>query len=350
MKDLNVIEILKLGLIGLGFLLALFSYYLLRQEMRRDNIRPKAISAIKFFMLFSTTISILTIFWEVFKQPDNLKIIFGNREFSVSPLKPVNISQVNASDYYINSDYDFAFKKVDNNLWTKVKEYDGLDGFFELNFNKADSAYRIQLLEQIELSPVGQMITHQKMFQVANLNSSLSIELTDSTTNPQIDHQMKLVRESILKEEEYDLNDPDEIAALNDNLQEFKNSYFLNVRHLNFQNQFVVSVLPKSFLPDYLKTMSVSDFFKYSSEAIPSISQLIATQNSILVKGVSTRFSNVLVNNKPGEFQSDKLLLYGENNKYFYIVEITYSPQANMPTQTWSDLEELQKSFTLISE
>jgi hypothetical protein len=148
----------------------------------------------------------------------------------------------------------------------------------------------------------------------------------------------------------YDLSDSNDVSDLKNDLQDFKDNYFLKIRNLSFKNQFVVTVLQKSFLPDYLKTMSVVDFFRYSTTAIPSISQLIATQNSILVKGVSQRFTNVLINNKQSEFQSDKLMLFGDSDNYFYVVEIIYSPQANTPTQTWSDLEELHKSFTLISD
>lgn len=52
----NVVKILQGGVIGLGFLLALLASVRLSQEQKREEVRPDAISAIKWFMGFSITL------------------------------------------------------------------------------------------------------------------------------------------------------------------------------------------------------------------------------------------------------------------------------------------------------
>lgn len=49
----NIVQVLQVGVIGLGFLLALMAYRLLSQEMMRDESRPSIMRAIYVFMCFS---------------------------------------------------------------------------------------------------------------------------------------------------------------------------------------------------------------------------------------------------------------------------------------------------------
>lgn len=49
----QVVEILKLGLIGLVFLLAVLGFRLLSQEQRKDKPDPRILSSIRFFLWFT---------------------------------------------------------------------------------------------------------------------------------------------------------------------------------------------------------------------------------------------------------------------------------------------------------
>ena len=58
---MNVLEILKLGFIGLAFLLAFLAYKLLATEQRREISRPAHLEAISKFMTFSLALGVLSI-------------------------------------------------------------------------------------------------------------------------------------------------------------------------------------------------------------------------------------------------------------------------------------------------
>ena len=57
----EVIEILKLGLPGLVFLLAGFSYRLLAKEQEKDNPSPEVLKSIKYFASINVVLALLTI-------------------------------------------------------------------------------------------------------------------------------------------------------------------------------------------------------------------------------------------------------------------------------------------------
>lgn len=51
--NMQIVEVLKLGFIGLGFLLALLSFWLLRSEQNKNQPNPNMITPIYVFMGFS---------------------------------------------------------------------------------------------------------------------------------------------------------------------------------------------------------------------------------------------------------------------------------------------------------
>lgn len=61
MKDLNIVEILKLGLPGLVFLLSTLSYRLLSKEQEKKHPAPDMLSSIRNFMYINVTLAILTL-------------------------------------------------------------------------------------------------------------------------------------------------------------------------------------------------------------------------------------------------------------------------------------------------
>lgn len=70
MENINVLEVLRLGVIGLGFLLALLSYRLLGAEQKRENVRGNVLNSIYIFMFFSLFLSGLGLASEAIKRSD----------------------------------------------------------------------------------------------------------------------------------------------------------------------------------------------------------------------------------------------------------------------------------------
>jgi hypothetical protein len=59
--SLNIVEILKLGLPGVVFLLSLFAYRLLHQEQKQKEPREKILRSIKQFMFLNVLFAVLTL-------------------------------------------------------------------------------------------------------------------------------------------------------------------------------------------------------------------------------------------------------------------------------------------------
>jgi len=58
-KEFNVVDILQIGVIGLGFLLAVLAYYLLIKEQKQDPPRSAILNSIYVFMFFSILLCVI---------------------------------------------------------------------------------------------------------------------------------------------------------------------------------------------------------------------------------------------------------------------------------------------------
>ncbi|KAB2887725.1 MAG: hypothetical protein F9K32_18990 [Desulfobulbaceae bacterium] len=61
MDNLNIVEILKVGLPGLVFLLSMFSYRLLAKEQEKEHPKPAMLNSIKRFMNVNIILAVLTL-------------------------------------------------------------------------------------------------------------------------------------------------------------------------------------------------------------------------------------------------------------------------------------------------
>ena len=55
------------------------------------------------------------------------------------------------------------------------------------------------------------------------------------------------------------------------------------------------------------------------------------------------------IDEKLRDFSINRWFLFTENQDAFYIVEIGYSPQVSVSIQTWNELQDLMRSFRIIS-
>lgn len=90
-EDMNVVQILQIGVIGLGFLLAVLSYHLLTKEQKQDAPRSVIIKSIYVFMFFSVVLCVIGMFSQAG--------IFDSRQKEIS-----------------SSSQDSAIKKSKNNV------------------------------------------------------------------------------------------------------------------------------------------------------------------------------------------------------------------------------------------
>ena len=87
MASYVVVEILKLGVVGIGFLLAYFAFLLLREEQRRKPVRDEAprdqiYTQIRGFMIFSCLLVIMTLLSNYLLRPEPREPEFYYQWFS----------------------------------------------------------------------------------------------------------------------------------------------------------------------------------------------------------------------------------------------------------------------------
>ncbi|WP_162600985.1 hypothetical protein [Paraburkholderia sp. C35] len=124
MSHFDPIEVLKYGVIGLGFLLAYLAYRLLRkeQEQRGDRPRPHLVRAISYFMVFSIVLVGLGFISELFfphscdeavSSLDRTNHILSNmastQNDSLTALQKQAASQVNAAPPYYGNNQPYYF-------------------------------------------------------------------------------------------------------------------------------------------------------------------------------------------------------------------------------------------------
>ena len=83
-KDMSVVDILQIGVIGLGFLLAVLAYHLLTKEQKQNPPRGVILNSIYVFMFFSVALCVIGILSqaEMFNggQKENNRSNQGNSE------------------------------------------------------------------------------------------------------------------------------------------------------------------------------------------------------------------------------------------------------------------------------
>jgi len=94
-KDINVVDILQIGVIGLGFLLAVLAYHLLTKEQKQNPPRSVILNSIYVFMFFSVVLCVIGIFSQIERFND------GQKENKTSHQEKYAIKNNNKNILYI---------------------------------------------------------------------------------------------------------------------------------------------------------------------------------------------------------------------------------------------------------
>lgn len=351
LSKLNIVEILKIGSIGLGFLLALMSYILLKKEQEKDKPNKSFLNTTRTFMLFSILIMLLGIISEFLKTKSSLNIELGNNKISINELSYTSLSTLDAKDYFINSEFGFAFKKPNQN-WTNIKSEKGIDGLLKIMQIKSKLITKENLELAFSRSPLGSLFKNATLYYFENLESKTNISLTDSSGNDLINELVKK-RSKVLSDTNslfgYDTTDVEDKKEYLDEILEYRKS-ILGFDSIVAREAFLLSIYPKDSLPDYLRKLKLPGFYSSYSIALGlNTDKLVANEKQILA-GAELNLNNVRIKNIISNFQNKKWLMFTENKHYFFVIEISYSPQISSTTDLWDNLQDALNSFTLIAD
>jgi hypothetical protein len=112
MENLNIIEILKVGLPGLVFLLALLSFNLLSKEGARDHPRLSLLKAIRNFMYVNIVLATLTLASPMLDRFVPKTSLPDQKAFSIEAKISPTISESGKATVCQNVDYRNSFLLV----------------------------------------------------------------------------------------------------------------------------------------------------------------------------------------------------------------------------------------------
>lgn len=350
-KDLNVLEILKIGTIGLGFLLALMAFNLIKKEQEKPKPSNTILRSAKGFMIFSIILMGLGVLSEFIKTKPSLHVRLGNNEIELNDISYASLSSLNTKQYFINSEYGFAFKKP-NNDWSNIEVAMGVTGLYKIMAVKSDLITEKNLEAGFKQNPLGPLFLNASLFYFYNQGSKKNIVITDSTGNDLINAMINQKSKELLDTTygfPYDTIKPENKKHYYDILRETRRE-IIGFVSAEIKDAFLLTVYPKDSLPIYLKKLKLSAFYTSYSVALGLNSDKLVANNNQILSGAELTLENVKMGSKILEIQSKKWLMFTENDKYFFVIELSYYPQISSSTNLWDDLQETLSSFTLLTE
>ncbi|WKL47909.1 hypothetical protein Q1W71_23540 [Flavobacterium pectinovorum] len=346
LEKLDIVEILKIGSIGLGFLLAFMSYQLIKREQEKEKPNALFLKSAQVFMFFSIVIMALGILSEFIKTKTSLSIKLGGNEININELSYSSLSSLNTNEYFINSEFGFAFKKPNKN-WTNIKSEKGIDGLLKIININSKLMTKENIETELKQNRIGSLILNATYYYFENTESKTIVSVTDKTGNDIIDDFIKKESKILLDTSDYgyDTTDIEEKKEYFEELLDYRKQ-LLGFDSLEAKEAFLLSVIPKDSLAPPLKLPSF--YTSYSMVLGLNIDKLVANEKQILA-GTEITLNNVKFNKQISKFQNKKWIMVTENEKYFFIIEISYSPQISSSTDLWDNLQDTLNSFTLLT-
>ena len=122
-ENLDFTAILKLGFVGIAFLLAVLAFLLLRAEQGKDSPRPKMITSIYVFMVFSLLLASAAMILEVRKSNTDDEEIVAAYKSKLSKISGLIDAKLM---HFLSNDSEDQFAKEFASNW-KIEMQDAKD-------------------------------------------------------------------------------------------------------------------------------------------------------------------------------------------------------------------------------
>lgn len=345
-KNINAVEILKLGAIGLGFLLAVLSFLIINKEQRKKNPSGLILKITQTFMVFSISMVILSIVSEFLMVKPELSMNLGEKKLTIQEIQAVKENELDLNNYFVNSELGFAFKKPNKN-WSKIQVERGVSGGFKLMGIESEFITEEKLTAGLQQSPLGKLYLNSTHYYFFNPDSQYTLNTTNSTGNPEIEATLKQIAVSN-NLFDLDTTDVEGKQAYIKKLQEYRRQ-LVGFSKLEIKEAFILTAFPKEFLPEYQKNLTLPSFFINISQIFGNnADKLIANEKQILA-GTEIKLANVEIENKQTDLNNKKWFMFTENDHYFFLVEINYPASISSSISRWDELQNILNSFKLIN-
>ncbi|MCB0429773.1 MAG: hypothetical protein H6585_07530 [Flavobacteriales bacterium] len=354
-SNLDVVEVLKLGGIGLGFLIALLAYLIIRNEQKREYMRKGVLLFMGMFMVFAMGILVFVVVSDP-NRPGGASLKLGGNPLALFDPSIAVAGDLTASEYFIDSRLGIAFRKP-GSKWSEVKSGKGMRDVLRLSGLEVD----IHAAEKaMQNNALGNLLWNAEYMYFDLPNSQTRVYATDSTSTS----LSRSLVEDYEKSYTFDVfksNFPDSVLAAysEDSLQYFyRFQKALNMHQyrqelvgfdsLDVAERFLVLVYDKKLLPPALSNMSLPSFANIliSTQGL-NVDELIATQKSIMY-GTSISIDHVMFKNKPTTVDIVHAGYVTESEDHFYLVEISHCSQLESNVRTWEELQKILYSLTII--
>ncbi|MCB0397576.1 MAG: hypothetical protein KDD36_13050 [Flavobacteriales bacterium] len=357
-SNLDVVEILKLGGIGLAFLLALLSFFILRREQKTEQPRKPILLSMGFFMVFSLIMLVITVVSDKATAGAALKITFGNTALNLFEPSVKSQSDLSSNDYFIDSQLGIAFKKP-SDKWTKVKAGRTMEELLRIS-GLTESVDEIR--PQLSRNPYGQMLLDIDFFFFELPTEALPLVYTDSAGNDFINSIIEESRNetpyekfrsfypdsmaNLMGEDSihrvYDFMLENEMASLRRDL--------VGIDSLRITERFQLIAYDKSLLAPHVSNLTLPGFTNIFMQIFGvSMEKLVASENGILM-GSSITMDNMKLDGKVQTVTINRWVYFTESDSHFFLAEINHCPQLQSNVSYWDELQEVLESLTLVKK
>ncbi len=320
----NILDFIKLtGVVGVGYFVMRMAYQLLINEHKKQHPSKTILVSIYTFMIFCLCVLGLGLASEFIKSRTRLGVRLGDNEIQLNEVSTLSSSSLNAKKYFINSEFDFAFKKPKKN-WSEIKSDKGISGLFRIMQIESQQFNEQRLENAYRMSPLDSMLRNEELFYFFNPESVTILKPTDSTytditkliydqMSKQLSDSLRPIFEngdSVLMQKMIDSINAStkldtsrkpksavEIGAMlmipaitrgfkknEEELDKIRKS-LIGFDSIIDKEYFVVHVYNKNYLPEPFKKLTLPGFYTVFSGLtdIRSMVKLVANENQILV-------------------------------------------------------------------
>jgi len=275
-----------------------------------------------------------------------LEVNFSENKIALfNPHAPVK--NRDTDKYFKNFDIGFTLLKPSNN-WSPVKRGSGLIDFLKMSGLKKDEITP-EKLSEYNNDPFLQIFNQVTFFSFDQKDARIDLKFTDSTKVEYLKPYEKNYYDQTLEalNQEYPNNNPQNMYWA-DSLTTVAMQNVLGNLNIDFTAQFKLIAFPKNAFESALSDISLAGFYNvYSSSFGMNVSKIVANPNALLM-GVHSFLENVLVNGNPQDIELNRYTHFSENEDFFFILEISHSPQAAPNAKQWEELSGVIESFRLL--